>query len=147
MNIGKEVIPEEVHSVIEFHRQKCPGFATVNSALQTFESKSLFEWHLSVIIHCVDCIELQLPSGDEQDLLYAFEGRLDPRIKANNNALFLARVTHNSLREIVWRVHDPHAADRVLREILSNKEYPRHFDYRIDNDPTWEKAAWYLAAR
>lgn len=144
---GKAVIPEEIHSLIEFRQQERPGFATINLALQTFEPKSLFDWHLSVLIRYVDCIEHRLPSASEQKLLYSFEDRLDPLIKANNNAVFLARVTHNSFREIVWRVHDPDAADIVLRQVLTEKQYQREFDYRIDDDPKWEKAAWYLSSR
>jgi hypothetical protein len=35
----------------------------------------------------------------------------------------------------VWRVHDPEAANAVLREILRAKGYSREFDYRMDEDP------------
>ena len=147
MIVDKAVIPEEILSLIEFRQQERPGFTTVNAALHQFEPKILFGWHLSVLIRYVDCIEHQLPSPNEQKVLYSFEDRLDPLIKANNNALFLARVTHNSFREIIWRVHDRDPADIVLRQILSNKEYQRQFDYRIDDDPKWEKAAWCLSSR
>ncbi|QOZ24932.1 DUF695 domain-containing protein [Bradyrhizobium sp. CCBAU 51753] len=147
MIVSKLVLPEEVHSLREFRQRELPGFATVNIALQAFEFKALFPWHLSVLIRYVDCIEHRLPSDDEQKLLYSFEGRLDPLIKANNNALFLARVTHDCFREIIWRVRDPDAVDAVLRQILSNKDYRREFDYRIDDDPKWEKAAWHLGSR
>jgi hypothetical protein len=89
-------------------------------------------------------VEDRLPPPDEQDQLYAFEDKLDPLIKAKGNALFFARVTHDSLREIIWRVHDPEAAYSVLRGILHTKDYEREFDYRMDEDPSWEKARWYL---
>ncbi|WP_244626595.1 hypothetical protein [Bradyrhizobium ivorense] len=44
-------------------------------------------------------------------------------------------------------MRDPDAVDAVLRQILSNKDYRREFDYRIDDDPEWEKAAWHLGSR
>ena len=77
-------------------------------------------------------------------MLYEFEDKFDPLIKAKGNALFLARVTHDAHREIIWRVHDPEATNSVLREILQTKDYPREFEYRMDEDPRWEKTTWYL---
>jgi hypothetical protein len=65
-------------------------------------------------------------------------------IKVKGNALFLARVTHDAHREIIWRVHNPDAADSTLKDVLRIKDYPREFDYRMDEDPKWEKAQWYL---
>jgi hypothetical protein len=138
------VIPNEVHTLIKFHQRDLPGFATVNSVLREFEPKIGFPWHLSVLTRCVQLVEDRLPSEGEQKLLYQFEDKLDPLIKARGNALFLARVTHDAQREIIWRVHDPEAANSVLRGILRTKDYLREFDYRMDEDPKWEKTLWYL---
>ena len=138
------VIPKEQHTLIRFRQQYLPGFATVNSALKEFEPRIVFSWHLSVLIQCVELVDDRLPSTTEQNLLYEFEDKLDPLIKAKGNALFLARVTHDAHREIIWRVHDPKAANSVLPGILRTKDYPREFDYRLDEDPKWEKAIWYL---
>jgi hypothetical protein len=138
------VIPNEVPTLITFRQRDLPGFATVNSALREFEPKIVFSWHLSVLIRCVQLVEDRLPSTDEQNLLYEFEDKLDPLIKAGGNGLFFARVTHDALREIIWRVHDPEAANSVLRGILHDRDYPREFDFRIDEDRSWEKTRWYL---
>ena len=138
------VIPKEVHTLIKFRQRDLPGFVTVNSALKEFEPKIVFSWHLSVLIRYGQLVEDQLPSTDEQNLLYEFEDKFDPLIKAKGNALFLARVTHDAHREIIWRVHDPEATNSVLREILQTKDYPREFEYRMDEDPRWEKTTWYL---
>jgi hypothetical protein len=140
----KVVIPKDAHTLITFHQRDLPGFATVNSALREFEPRIVFSWHLSVLVRCVQLIGDALPSTDEQKVLYEFEDKLDPLIKASCNALFLARVTHDAQREIIWRVHNPEAADSVLREMLRTKDYLREFEYRIDEDPNWEKTRWYL---
>ena len=133
-----------MHTLIEFRQQNLPGFATINSALRDFEAKIEFSWHLSVLVRCAQLVEDRLPSPDEQDQLYKFEDKLDPLIKANGNALFFARVTHDARREIIWRIHDPEAANSVLRGILRAKDYKREFEYRMDEDPAWEKTMWYL---
>jgi len=138
------VIPKEVYTLVEFRQRDLPGFATINSALKEFEPKIVFSWHLSVLIRCEQLVENQLPSPDEQNLLYEFEDKLARPIKANGNALFLARVTHDAHREIIWRVHDPEAVESVLHGVLDAKNYPREFEYRMDQDPRWEKTVWYL---
>jgi uncharacterized protein DUF695 len=139
-------ISEEVHTLIEFRQQGLPGFAIVNTALRAFEPKLAFPWHLSLLIQCVDLVDNRLPSPDEQQALYQFEDRLDPLIKANGNALFLARVTHDSLRELIWRVHDPEGANSIIQDVLRTKDYPREFHYRMDEDREWQKTGWYLKA-
>jgi hypothetical protein len=138
------VIPNEVHTLIKFHQRDLPGFATINSALIGFEPKISFPWNLSVQLRCVELVENRLPSANEQKTLYEFEDKLDPLIKARGNALFIARVTHDAHREIIWRVQDPEAANLVLRGIVRRKDYLREFDYRMDEDPMWEKTLWYL---
>jgi hypothetical protein len=137
-------IPEEFHTVIEFRQNDLPGFATVNTALAEFEPKIVFSWHLSLLLQCVDLIKNRLPSPDEQKVLYAFEEKLDPLIKANGNALFLSRVTHDGLRELIWRVHDPEIANSVIQNIFRTKDHPRAIDYRMEEDREWQKAPWYL---
>jgi hypothetical protein len=139
-----QLIPEEQHTLIRFRQRDLPGFATVNSALKSFEPKTTFPWHLSVLINCVELIEDRLPSKQEQDLLYAFEDEIDPQIKAKDNAVFLARVTHDGRREVIWRVHDQERANALMLRILNAKDHAREFEYRIDHDPGWTRAVWYL---
>jgi hypothetical protein len=42
MTTRNAVIPEEVHTVLEFRQRDLPGFATVNAALREFEPKIAF---------------------------------------------------------------------------------------------------------
>lgn len=139
-----KIIPMEVHTLLEFRQRDRPGFANVNTALRGFEPRVAFSWHLSVLICCDDLVEHRLPSADEQKVLYEFEDRLASFITVGGNALFLARVTHDARREIIWRVHEPGVLHSALNEILASKNYPREFEYRIENDPEWRKTEWYL---
>lgn len=140
----EKVIPEEVHTLIEFHQRELPGFAMVNTALRGFEPKLAFSWQLSLLLKCVDLIDNRLPSPDEQEALHKFEVGLDHSIKAGGNALFLARVTHDARRELIWRIHDPKIANTILQDVLVTNDVLRPIDYRIEEDPGWEKASWYL---
>lgn len=142
--MNNKIIPKEEHTLLEFRQHGLPGFATVNTALREFERKAAFSWHLSVLICCDDLIENRLPSPDEQKVLYEFEDRLASLVVAGDNALFLARLTHDARREIMWRVREPEALHFSLRELLTSKNYPREFDYRIESDPDWRRTEWYL---
>jgi Family of unknown function (DUF695) len=144
MTTRNAVIPEGAYTVLEFRQRDLPGFATINTALREFEPKVAFSWHLSLLLQCVDLVDNRLPSPDEQELLYQFEDGLAQLLKAGGNALFLARVTHDGLRELIWRIHEPKAANAVIQKILRTNDHPRAIDYRMEEDPQWQKASWYL---
>jgi hypothetical protein len=138
------ISPVSSYSIIEFLQRDLPGIAAVNTTLKEFDAKSAFSWHLSVLIHCVELTHNRLPSSDEQKVLYDFEDRLDRVIKGDDNALFLARVTHDARRELIWRVRDPAVPNSALQEIIRTKDHPRPIDYRMEEDQQWQKASWYL---
>jgi Family of unknown function (DUF695) len=144
MTVVNVRIPKESYSLLEFRQRDLPGFASINTALKEFEPKLIFSWHLSILFECVDLIDNRLPSPDEQNTLYEFEDKLGHLFKVNSNALFVARVTYDGRRELIWRVHDPEIANSILQKILCTRDYPRQFEYRMEEDQQWQKASWYL---
>lgn len=148
MNEYNVIIPEESFSTLEFTQENLPGIAVVNSALRGFEPKVVFGWHLSLIIDFEESDEKGMPSPAEQKLIEPFEKSLDALIKGADsdrpNALFLARITWNNTRELVWRVFDPALTNNLLQELISKDEFPRPLDYKMENDPKWELAKWHL---
>ena len=143
------IIPEEHYSIIEFIQEDLPGVGVVNSALKTFEPKEVFGWHLSVMIDLEDLIDSGMPSQKEREVIDPFEDELDALLKGANlekpNAMFLARITWNKTRELIWRVYDAEAANSIVQNIISNNSSPRPFDYRIDPDNEWQLAHWHLS--
>ena len=141
-------IPDEKPRIIEFIQDNFPGIAYVNRSLIYFQPKEVFSWHLSIMIDIQDTVENGMPSKKEQELLDEFGEILDTNLKVQDtekpNALFLARITWNKTRELIWRVYDPDLADNYLKQLISNNSSPRFFDYRIDPDKDWKMAAWHL---
>lgn len=141
-------IPDEEPRIVEFIQDNSPGIAYINRSLINFEPKVVFSWHLSIMLEIEDTVENGMPSIKERELLDALGGLLDRNIKGDNvqkpNALFLARITWNKTRELIWRVSDPEPADKYLQQIISENSSPRSFDYRIDSDPEWKLADWHL---
>lgn len=141
------IIPEEIHQVLEFNQKELPGIAVVNVALKDFVQKEVFSYHCSLVINFEDVIANGMPSQNERDVVDRFQDFLDEKIKGNPekpNALFLARVTWNATRELIWRVFDPELTNEFLSGIIERKYYPREFDYKIDPDKDWELTKWYL---
>ena len=151
MTEHRVVIPEDSYSIIEFRQDDLPGIGAINTALRDFEPKIVFGWHLSLMLQLDDLIENGMPSRAERDTVDRFGDTLDGMLKGNDaakpNALFLARITWNATRELIWRVFDPEPANDYLQSIINDVAAvrPRAFDFRMDHDPEWELAQWHLA--
>ena len=142
-------IPEEHYRLIEFQQEELPGVGVVNSALREFEPKAVFAWHLSLMIQLEELVDNGMPSRAEQEVVDLFGDSLDAEFKGTPekpNALFLARITWDGTRELIYRVYDPGPPHDFLTRMMAEKSHPRPFDYRIDNDPEWELARWHLEA-
>lgn len=142
------IIPEENYQIVEFKQNELPGVAVINKSLIEFEPKVVFRWHLSIMIEFNDLIENGMPSQGERDVIDPFGDNLDLIFKGDNpdkpNALFLARITWNETRELIYRVYEPDPIHNYLQELIQKKSSPRDFDYRIDPDEDWQLAEWHL---
>ncbi len=149
MELFRVIIPEEKYTVLEFLQEGFPGVALINRALRDFESKVVFSWHLSLMIDFEDVIENGMPSQQERDVMDEFEERFSLSLKGPDlekpNALFLARITWNKTRELIWRVYEPEAANKLLETVIQQNQFSRNFDYRLEHDRDWELAEWHLA--
>jgi len=143
----KVIIPEESYSLIEFNYENLPGIAVINSSLKNFKSKEIFPWRLSIKIDCKEIAENGMPSKNEVKIIDAYGDLLDTKIKGDKlkpDALFLARVTLNGVRELIWRLHNADLTNDILQQIILENNSPREFDYEIDEDEAWELDAWFL---
>ena len=144
----KVIIPDEHYEIVEFIQENFPGVAVINSALKEFQPKEVFSWHLSLMVNLNDIVENGMPSKKEQSIIDEYGDMLDNDIngpdKDKPNGLFLARITWNKTRELIWRIYDPEIADKYLNQIITDNSSPRPFDYRIDPDDKWELAEWHL---
>jgi hypothetical protein len=140
----KVVIPQESYTLMQWKQDGLPCIGVLNAALKDFEPKEVFLWHLSLIIDFEDLIDNGMPSQQERDVVDPFCDKLDEGIKAGGNALFLVRETWNGTRRLVWRVYDPEIAHQHLQHVLEHKKYPRPFDYRMEEDRSWQQASWYF---
>lgn len=144
------IVPDERYQIIKFTKEGLPAIGVINQSLREFEPKIVFAWHLSLIIDFEGLADNGMPTRDERDVVDAFGDSLDAAFKGEDrdkpNALFLARITWNKTRQLLFRVYDPEPPHQYLSQMIEAQSHPRQFDYRIENDPDWEFAAWYLNA-
>lgn len=139
------VIPEEVYAILEWQNEGMPAVCVVNQALANFEPKVVFGWHLSVILTCEQLADNGMPTKDETQILDQFGGDLGHHLKADGNAMFLARITWNGTRQLLYRVYDPEVANDYLTGIINKETQVREFDYRMEHDESWKFAKYYLS--
>jgi hypothetical protein len=138
------VIPEEVFGILQWEEEGLPAICVVNQALANFEPKVVFGWHLSMIIDSQEDAGNGMPMPHEKEVLDHFGDDLDKHLKANGTALFLARITWNGTRQLLYRVYDPEAANDYLMGIIKAKSQMRPFEFRMEHDEAWKYARYFL---
>ena len=144
MATQRVIIPDELFGVLEWDEEGLPAICAVNQAIANFEPKAVFAWHLSIIVELSEVAGNGMPTAEENGVVDALGTLLNAKIKADGNALFLARTTWNRTRQILYRVHDPRMAHAGLTEIIEQEGPARPFEFKMDHDPKWALAEYFL---
>jgi hypothetical protein len=103
------------------------------------------------MLELVNLVDNGMPTNTERETIDSLGDFLDDKIKGDDkekpNALFLARITWNATRELIWRVYDPEIVNTFLKSMIENDKSVREFDYRMDSDENWKLAEWHLKER
>jgi hypothetical protein len=141
------VLPDDSGCIVRFQQEGLTGIANIRLSLREFEPKIIFPWHLSLVVELQDLADNGMPSTAEQKVSDEFGEVLEAAFigdPQHPNALFLARITWNGTRELVYRVYEPEPIDGYLRGLIDSNSSPRPFDYRMEHDPEWKRSEWHL---
>ena len=131
------MIPKPYYSLINTSKGHDPAVVVVNTALRSFKHREAFPWHLRLTIECKAFADNGMPTAEEVTTLEHFEDEITEALQRNDNAIFLARVTCRSEREIVYRVHDPEVTSHLLQSLAEDPSPLREWDYRMEHDSGW----------
>jgi len=134
------MIQKPYYTLINTSKGKDPAVVVVNSALRGFEHRDVYAWHLKMTIDCKYVERNGMPTAREVAALEQLEDENFASILAEQNAVFLARVTCRGRRELMYRIHDPGPANEVLQKLVSQPNPSREWDYRMEYDPGWALA-------
>ncbi|KRA74389.1 hypothetical protein ASD78_12980 [Lysobacter sp. Root667] len=133
------MIPKPRYTLINTSIGDDPAVVTVNSALRRFEARGRFPWHLKISIDCESQGANGMPTAEEGDVLNHFEDSLSEPLLADQNAVFLARITARGQRLLLYRVHAPETANETLQAFCA-PEPPREWDFVMEHDADWALA-------
>ena len=131
-------IPTPYYTLVNTSRDGDPAVVVLNAALRAFRQRGIFPWHLSIVISCQLLAERATHRAQENQSLYELEDEIARHLTLDENAIFLARVTCRSEREILFRVHDPEAAQDALGTLSGEPTSQRHWAYHMEHDPDWK---------
>jgi hypothetical protein len=140
-------VPKAHYTLFDNKRDGKPEVIVVNDALLGFAHHDIFPWHLRVELAVTYLAENGMPTHDESQLLFRIGDRIEAAVLGGRtefggeNALFLARSTWNSIRELYFQVHDPDIADAALQQLIQAEKWQRDWEYRMEHDPDWNGAA------
>mgnify|MGYP001802484536 CR=1 FL=1 len=115
------------------------------TSLVKFEPKVVFSWHLSITFGLEELVDNGMPSPAEKQKIDETGARFDACLKADGNSLFLARITWNGTRQLIYRVYEPETANTFLTNLVENGS-EREFAFNMQYDDNWELAQYYLQA-
>ena len=134
------MIPEPFFTLINTSIGDDPAVVVINSALLTFKGREDFPWHLRVNIDCKQIGANGMPTSEEIVALQQLEDSIEAPLKADQNAIFLARITARSERVLLYRIHDPEVANNALQSLVATASPLREWDYRMEHDIHWNLA-------
>ena len=127
------------YTLIETKIGKDPAVVVVNSALRTFDGRHSFPWHLRVSIDCKLLGLNGMPAPEEVQILNRFEDEISGLLEADENAIFFARITARGQRILLYRIHNPEAANAKLQAFVAQKP-SREWDFIMEHDSDWDLA-------
>jgi hypothetical protein len=142
------IIPEAHYALFNAEREGLPEVIVVNEALLRFPHNDIFPWHLRISIDALDLAENGMPTSQESSILFDVGDELERNVieglTANGarNALFLARSTWNTFRELHFMIHDPEITHHSLQALLVSRAWIRQWGYSMSEDCDWGKAGY-----
>jgi Family of unknown function (DUF695) len=133
-------VPKDVFVILQGESDGLPDIWVINQALDRPGLKAAFPWHLSIIIEMEAYLKSGLPTEPEQEVLSRFADELRTHLETDGNAAFLASITWDGTRQLMFRVQDPERANAYLTTVVENESPVRQLEYQMEEDPAWELA-------
>jgi hypothetical protein len=133
--------------MFDTERAGMPAVVVLNDSALSFAHHGIFPWHLEIVIRAASVGKNGMPTPSEVQALDqlgdALEAALEERtVRGAVNVLFLARITCDSQRELIYRVHDAELADSVLQGAIANLK-SRDWSFTMSVDERWAEAEVY----
>ena len=148
MSQFKVTIPKPNFALINLADPEEPCIAFINEALINFEPKNVFGWHCRILLQFPkEACNKGLPNKDALDRCKQWEEQIEPQLALDPhkpNALKFGNITDSGVRELIYRVFNPHHANDYIQTLIEAENHPFPFEYSIEPDETWEQCDWLI---
>ena len=146
------LIPNESFDLVEStDAEGAPALMVINATLKHHKDdtllKQVFGYYCSVIFDFKDVDDNLWPTSEEFSVMQDYVESFDKALKVSDdhpNALFVARVSHKGICQMIWMLHNAQTAVEYLDGVISAGNQIRDFEYHIEGDPEWNSIEWFL---
>ena len=137
---------EDKHVLLHSKRDGLPAVIVVNESFAKQHVRADYPWHLSIILKPQEFGDNGMPASTEGIVLFEEGDRIEGAVVETGKARFLARITWNNTRRLLFRVSDPEPVNAALQRLISEKREAREWEYRMWEDPEWNEGKWFVSA-
>jgi hypothetical protein len=137
---------ENRYFVLNGQKEGLPAVIVVDRLGLDPATRGSHVWHLSVIMDCKDLAEQGMPTKAEYLVLDQLGDRIEAMVRDTGHGAFLARITWNRTRQLLFRVSEPDLVADALGSEIARDRSERSWDFKMWKDPEWKDAEWYSNA-
>ncbi|MGQ2984260.1 MAG: DUF695 domain-containing protein [Flavobacterium sp.] len=145
--MGPLNIPPETFKHFVFETSEGNMNALVNIGLKNFKHQDVYPYHFSLYFNISEETLSGFPQPDEIERIWWYREHISDIINEHRtfpHVIFLARVAHEGMIELVWRVAEPDKVEFFLERTLTDIFYSADWFHNLYNDEDWNFADFYL---
>jgi Family of unknown function (DUF695) len=135
---SEPIFPGESFTIFKLDFPDGWGLASANKAYDNYPNKSFYGWHVLIELEVIDKNENGHPIDSEAAKLNAIEDKVDAFLKKNQTAHFVARVTRNGFRDLLYYIDKPAINQQQLAFFCDEVMKERAINLTIQKDPEWK---------
>jgi hypothetical protein len=135
---SEPIFPGESFTIFKLDFPDGWGLASANKADDNYPNKSFYGWHVLVELEVIDKNENGHPIDSEGAKLNAIEDKVDAFLKKNQTVHFVARVTRNGFRDLLYYIDKPAINQQQLAFFCDEIMKERGINFSIQKDPEWK---------
>lgn len=135
---AEPIFPGESFSIFKLNFSDGWGLACANKAYDNYANKSFYAWHVIVELEIIEKNVNGHPLDKEALELNQLEEKIETFLKQSQTVHFVARVTRNGFRDLLFYIDKPTITQGQLKVFCDMVMKERGINFAIQKDPEWK---------
>jgi hypothetical protein len=144
INPAEPIFPRESFSIIQLNMPEGLAFATVNEAYKNYPNKSFYPYLVGIELEIIDKNGNGHPVTSEAVRLNEIEKNIETFLKERHTVHFVARVTRNGARDVLYYIDTPKLTEQQVAEFCDEINKERKINFGIQKDSTWNAVSGFI---